>query len=675
MPKVKEKKTKPKPTQSPTVLQWRENLRLACLDERLDAARTLLESRLEVPDLNEISYHHALRTTVQDTIKEGKNAATQFLFIEYGAKQYLTEGQFEHLLRQAIELGRPDDLWELLEAGDGKALLEAKKGIARRLALLAAFRGERNALHILSRNGVDVHWTNTQGQSLFLHYAAFNPTAKDLKHPEPVKTGRDSVEPTTNPREQGADQIAPHEHLGGDTHAATDEQDADSQSIRKVVEGSNVREIIRWFVDQKVNLNQKDNNERNALHWAAMYGKLELVSALLYFRPDIESPSSRGRTALHLAAASGLVNASAIVDLLVKAGADVKKESDGGWTALHNASQVGDVAIVERLIQSGANVNAKLSSEVTPLHWACTKGHKKVAEHLLATKNIKRHEEDVWGSTPMLRAAQYGHSEIVKMLAPHFDAQRLSRPQEYICKDSKSFRATVTDFKYTETKNKKTRAIYLGDRESSSRKESIYKVLYDESYKARIKQPTVATAGEQNLRWIHLPANNMAWAKTLITKIFIEDKERDVDAYKALEKALTHRHRGPQVHSTFMIPSSTHVRSNQYESVLRHGTSTPDNRHASVPMVNGTPHTPTPAAETFTNYRKSSKQYRQGSLSVRGSGRGHPTRTTSDSVATLLSEESDSTPTLPTLRARRKRGNIALFVSHIVNFLKLTRTH
>jgi Mg2+ and Co2+ transporter CorA len=57
-----------------------------------------------------------------------------------------------------------------------------------------------------------------------------------------------------------------------------------------------------------------------------------------------------------------------------------------------------------------------------------------------------------------------------------------------------------------------------------------------------------------NFRWIHLPANNMAWVETLLTKWFIEDGAHDVEGFKALQKSFSHQHRGQQSHSHFMRP-------------------------------------------------------------------------------------------------------------------------
>ncbi|KAL4762550.1 ankyrin repeat protein [Aspergillus foveolatus] len=61
-------------------------------------------------------------------------------------------------------------------------------------------------------------------------------------------------------------------------------------------------------------------------------------------------------------------------------------------------------------------------------------------------------------------------------------------------------------------------------------------------------------------RWIHLPANNMAWVEALLTKAFIEEGAHDVDSFKGLERSFNYQHRGQKMHSNFMRPlcQSTH---------------------------------------------------------------------------------------------------------------------
>ncbi|KAF4631989.1 hypothetical protein G7Y89_g6148 [Cudoniella acicularis] len=57
-----------------------------------------------------------------------------------------------------------------------------------------------------------------------------------------------------------------------------------------------------------------------------------------------------------------------------------------------------------------------------------------------------------------------------------------------------------------------------------------------------------------NFRWVHLPANNMAWVESLLTKLFIEEGAHDIEGFKALERSFSHQHRGQKSHSHFMRP-------------------------------------------------------------------------------------------------------------------------
>lgn len=81
---------------------------------------------------------------------------------------------------------------------------------------------------------------------------------------------------------------------------------------------------------------------------------------------------------------------------------------------------------------------------------------------------------------------------------------------------------------------------------SDNHRKAAYTVLPQED-KAKGKKVT-------EFRWIHLPANNISWVETLLTKWFIEEGAHDIEGFKALEKSFTHQHRGKESHSHFMRP-------------------------------------------------------------------------------------------------------------------------
>ncbi|KAF2128585.1 hypothetical protein P153DRAFT_293388 [Dothidotthia symphoricarpi CBS 119687] len=303
----------------------------------------------------------------------------------------------------------------------------------------------------------------------------------------------------------------------------------------------------------------QDEKRKSPLHWAAMTGKKELCEMLLT-RPklpkaNVNAVEDREKTALHLAVAHGRDD---IVELLLQYKADVKARSDGGWTALHNACEQGPikdpderetiekaevrVKIIKMLLDAGADVNARLLNGWTPLHAAAQKGHSEVVEYLLTRVDIKRAARDTFGVTPFVRAAQNKRRDIVNLLAPSNNVDSLSEDARGACK---GFNATIVDFK--------------NDNETRVLKRSVYELLYGRDI-VNPRKPAVTILPKDskhtNFRWIHLPANNMAWAEALLTKAFIEEGANDVDGFRALERSFTHSHRGARIHSHFMRPLS-----------------------------------------------------------------------------------------------------------------------
>ncbi|KAL8820842.1 MAG: hypothetical protein Q9191_007431 [Dirinaria sp. TL-2023a] len=303
-------------------------------------------------------------------------------------------------------------------------------------------------------------------------------------------------------------------------------------------------EIVQILLQTDLNLEARDKDGRTALLWAAATGKEALAKLLLLGRirnnADIDATNNRGKTALHLAVESKN-NRLELVKVLLENGANVHARSDGGWTALHNAAEKGYVDVASLLLQWKANVNATTSSGMTSLHWSARNGHVDVVKLLLQQHDLRRDRKDSFEETPMLGAAQNGHIDIVRLLSPADDGAHLSATAQAACR---GFQATVVDFG-------------MENRTMNHKKYSVFDLLY--GFEEQKQRPTVTTLvrnvpSKPAFRWIHLPANNMTWVETLITKHFIENSASDVEGFKALERILGQQHRGPTVHSHFMRP-------------------------------------------------------------------------------------------------------------------------
>ena len=153
--------------------------------------------------------------------------------------------------------------------------------------------------------------------------------------------------------------------------------------------------------------------------------------------------------------------------------------------------------------------------------------------------------KDAFFMTPLLRAAQGRHIEIVEMLAPSnkLNVEKLTPIARNACD---RFEATIVDFRAN-----------AADAPLVS-KRNINQVLYEKEVDGtavtttNIQQIKRKAKNRPRFRWIHLPANNMAWAEALITKYFVEGGGTDFRGLKSAERAFSQQHRGEQYHSSFM---------------------------------------------------------------------------------------------------------------------------
>ncbi|KAL8671688.1 MAG: hypothetical protein Q9168_003810 [Polycauliona sp. 1 TL-2023] len=432
---------------------------------------------------NHNTYKDALRIALQRVVSRGSESLAQFLLERDAPVNTTAEGEISPLHR-AAELGHERIVKALIQHG---ADPNSKDKIRQTPIFSAAQRGHRKVLATLLGAGAEVNARDEDGQTLMLCLAA-------EKAGKLLKWGT---------------------------------------------------EIIEILLKTNLDLEVKDKDGRTALLWAAATGKETLVKLLLTGRMErnanIKETNHRGKTALHLAVESKS-NRLPILKLLLQHEANIGAQSDGGWTALHNAAEKGYEDVVSLLLGHWkADVNATTSSRMTALHWSARNGHIGVVRLLLRQPGIRVHRKDSFDETPMLGAAQNGHMEIARLLSPTNDGPNLSMSAQVACK---GFQATVVDFG-------------MEHRPMNHRKHSVFDVLY--GWDAEKQKPTVTTLARNvpakpAFRWIHLPTNNLAWVETLVTKRFIEDSASDVDGFKSIERLLGQQHRGPTVHSFFMRP-------------------------------------------------------------------------------------------------------------------------
>jgi ankyrin repeat protein len=195
---------------------------------------------------------------------------------------------------------------------------------------------------------------------------------------------------------------------------------------------------LALIAHEAVNVNAKDKRGKTALYYARKKDLSGVVAQLINSAAAQESAAASApvdaNNLLYAAAQDGHLDE---VTKLIAAGADVYGTADDGKTPLYAAASNGHLDVVTKLIAAGADVNAACGrtnlSTSTPLVIAAANGHLTVVTKLIAAGALvdgMRHSRRGWPgfvahaeascyyghSTPLNRAAQFGHLTVVTKL-------------------------------------------------------------------------------------------------------------------------------------------------------------------------------------------------------------------------------------------------------------------
>ena len=120
------------------------------------------------------------------------------------------------------------------------------------------------------------------------------------------------------------------------------------------------------------NVNLKNREDWNALHFAVFHQHNESVEFLLERRINLFALNSSGLSPLHVASVKGN---SSTIKILIKYGADCNEISKSGWSALHLAASSNHVIACQTLLEYKGDPNILKMPQGSPLHLAAKEGH------------------------------------------------------------------------------------------------------------------------------------------------------------------------------------------------------------------------------------------------------------------------------------------------------------
>jgi len=141
-------------------------------------------------------------------------------------------------------------------------------------------------------------------------------------------------------------------------------------------------EAMHMLLEQKINVNVKDNIGFTPLHRAAQTGHTKAALLLLESKADVNALNKLKSSPLCFAIIAEH-NSKELVELFLQHGADISIIDDFHGTVLHWAAYKGNKEALELLLNNGADVNAKNGRGFTPLHVAALYGYPEIAKILL----------------------------------------------------------------------------------------------------------------------------------------------------------------------------------------------------------------------------------------------------------------------------------------------------
>ncbi|XP_078310376.1 poly [ADP-ribose] polymerase tankyrase-1-like [Crassostrea virginica] len=186
------------------------------------------------------------------------------------------------------------------------------------------------------------------------------------------------------------------------------------------------------------NVNAKDTAGRKSspLHFAAGFGRKDVVEHLLECGASVHAKDDGGLIPLHNACSFGHAE---VVQLLLRSGADANARDNWNYTPLHEAAIKGKIDVCIVLLQHCADPNIRNTDGKTALDLAdpsakavltgeykkdelleaARSGNEDKLMSLLTPLNVNCHASDGRKSTPLHLAAGYNRTRIVQLLLQH----------------------------------------------------------------------------------------------------------------------------------------------------------------------------------------------------------------------------------------------------------------
>ncbi|XP_030629548.1 LOW QUALITY PROTEIN: poly [ADP-ribose] polymerase tankyrase-2-like [Chanos chanos] len=209
-----------------------------------------------------------------------------------------------------------------------------------------------------------------------------------------------------------------------------------SRELFEACRNGDVERVKKLVNAENVNSRDTAGRKSTPLHFAAGFGRRDVVEYLLQHGANVHARDDGGLISLHNACSFGHAE---VVSLLLHHGADANSRDNWNYTPLHEAAIKGKIDVCIVLLQHGAEPTIRNTDGRTPLDLAepstkavltgeyrkddllesARSGNEEKLMTLLTPLNVNCHASDGRKSTPLHLAAGYNRVKTVQLLLQH----------------------------------------------------------------------------------------------------------------------------------------------------------------------------------------------------------------------------------------------------------------
>ena len=188
------------------------------------------------------------------------------------------------------------------------------------------------------------------------------------------------------------------------------------------------------FDEIQNNNNELINQNRELLLISKKGDKEKLLELLGQSKININFQNENGWSALHFASDEGNLK---IVDILIKSNINLDlKTNDEKKTALHLSVNRGYFDISKLLIENGAKINIRDREQNLPIHICAAQGHDEILNYILEKNSSGLKLKNVYNKSPIDLATKESTKEIIKK---YLDLKKIKIEKQFPNNDNNNF--------------------------------------------------------------------------------------------------------------------------------------------------------------------------------------------------------------------------------------------